>query len=163
MNVQLFRIDDRLIHGQVVIGWVAFLNSHQILLCDDAVYENNWEKELYLSIVPENIKTLVLDVNQTAQLLSDPQNDLSRTIILVNSPLIVEKLLNLGVQLSKINIGGIHFREGREKYLPYLYLSKTELESLQASMQKGTHFDCQDMPQSKAIPLEKLLNKKKNG
>ena len=48
MGVQLFRIDDRLIHGQVLLGWARPLKSERILLCDDEVSQNDWEKELSL-------------------------------------------------------------------------------------------------------------------
>jgi len=61
-NIQLFRIDDRLIHGQVVIGWASVLNSNSIIVCDNSVYENDWEKELYLSCAPDSLKTIILDV-----------------------------------------------------------------------------------------------------
>jgi mannose/fructose/N-acetylgalactosamine-specific phosphotransferase system component IIB len=53
MKVQLFRIDDRLIHGQVVIGWANYLKSNRILLCDEEIMQNGWEKELYLTCVTD--------------------------------------------------------------------------------------------------------------
>jgi len=162
MSIQLFRIDDRLIHGQVVIGWAGFLHSRKIILCDDSVCDNQWEKELYLSIVPDYIEAQILSVSETAELLKNPSSDLSNTIILVRAPDVVEELLRLGVRLSKINVGGLHFQEGREKYLPYIFLAESEVDSFMRLMKKGLRFDCLDVPQGKSVALETILNQKKS-
>lgn len=160
MNIQLFRIDDRLIHGQVVLGWAAFLHSRRIILCDDLVSENEWEKELYLSIVPSYIESLILTVRQTAELLKNNETDFSKTIILVNSPTVIEQILDLGIQLTKINVGGMHFQDSRKKYLPYLFLNEQEVESFYRIMKRGVQFNCLDVPQGKTVALENILSKK---
>jgi PTS system mannose-specific IIB component len=159
MDIQLFRIDDRLIHGQVVIGWANYLNSKKILLCDDSVSLNDWEKELYISIVPEGITPFVLNVNDTTAFLNDQTNDLARTIIVVNSPLVIESLWNCGIKPELVNVGGIHYTKGRRNFLPYLYLNETEIEAFKRCIEKGIKFECQDMPNSKKIQLADILQK----
>ena len=158
MNVQLFRIDDRLIHGQVVIGWASFLKSKKIILCDDNVYENEWEKELYLSIVPEDLESEVLSIEKTADLLKNGNGNLAEAIIIVNGPKPIELLLDMGVPLQDINIGGIHFKEGRKPYLSYLYLDDSDIQSFKNCMSKGVHFNCLDVPDGKKLKLEKILH-----
>lgn len=157
MNLQLFRIDDRLIHGQVVIGWVNYLNTKSIILCDDSVSENEWEKELYLSAVPGTLNCKVLNVKDTAAYLKKNSGNLSDTILLVSGPVIVEQLLAEKIELKEINIGGIHFKDGRKKYLPYLYLNDEEVASFKRCLSSGVQFDCQDMPNSKKLPLKNIL------
>ncbi|RMH60409.1 MAG: PTS mannose/fructose/sorbose transporter subunit IIB [Calditrichaeota bacterium] len=157
MNYQLFRIDDRLIHGQVVIGWAGALHSREILLCDNEVNENDWEKELYLSCVPENLTAAILDERHTAEALLDNSRDFSKSIFLVKGPEIVEHLLDQGVRLDKVNVGGIHFKEGRRNYLPYLYLSAAEIESFRHCMERGVVFECQDVPTGMRHDLKLLL------
>jgi mannose/fructose/N-acetylgalactosamine-specific phosphotransferase system component IIB len=157
MNVQLFRIDDRLIHGQVVLGWASHLGSKEIILCDDSVSENAWEKELYLSVVPDQIKARVTSVDEMTEFLKT-DNDLSNSIIVVSSPFTIESLLKEDINLPEINIGGIHFKDGRIKYLPYLYLNEEEVSSFQRCIEKGIHFNCQDMPEAKKSPLDHILN-----
>jgi mannose PTS system EIIAB component len=152
-NIQLFRIDDRLIHGQVVIGWASALNSDSIILCDNSVYENEWEKELYLSCAPGYLKTTIFDVAGIIDFLKTTDKDLSKTIILVNGPEVVEKILDAGVSLKSINVGGMHYREGRRNFLSYLYLSDNEIDSFKRCMQKGVNFECQDVPTGNKINL----------
>lgn len=156
MKIQLFRIDDRLIHGQVVLGWANALNSESILLCDDSVYENQWEKELYLSCVPDHLRTQILDVKGTIEFLKDDE-DLSKSIILVNGPKVVEILLENGLEIKYINVGGIHFRDGRKSYLPYLYLDEEEVQSFKRCMEKGVVFECLDVPTGNKVNLKNLL------
>ncbi len=157
MDIQLFRIDDRLIHGQVAITWATALNSDSILLCDNSVYENEWEKELYLSCSPDYLKITILDVSGTVDFLKDETNDFSKTIVLVSGPTVIEKLLNKGVDVPKINVGGIHFREGRENVLSYLYLDNNERESFKRCMAKGIYFECLDVPTGNKVNLKNLL------
>ncbi|MEJ2545817.1 MAG: PTS sugar transporter subunit IIB [Calditrichaceae bacterium] len=157
MNIQLIRIDDRLIHGQVVIGWAGHLKTKQIILCEDSVAENEWEKELYLSIVPDNIKAKIMTTAELAEYLKDSHLDLEKTIILVNSPRVIEKLIHLGAPINKVNVGGIHFKDGRKKVLNYLYLNEDEIDSFKRCIDKGVEFDCQDVPLCKRTPLGKLI------
>ncbi len=159
MNIQLLRIDDRLIHGQVVLGWVNSLNSRRIVLCDNSVAENEWEKELYLSVVPDPLDALVFSVKELADVIVSEKIDLSKTIVLISEPETAEELLGYGADIKKINLGGIHYREGRKQLLPYLYLDPEEAESCRHLIDKGVVLECQDVPEAKRIPLQNLLAK----
>jgi mannose/fructose/N-acetylgalactosamine-specific phosphotransferase system component IIB len=143
MDVQLFRIDDRLIHGQVVVGWAKYLKSKRILLCDDDVVKNNWEKELYLSCVPAYLLNKI------------QQND--KTIVLVKSPLILTKLIKIGYIPKQVNLGGMHYAENRTKYLSYLFLSPVEVECLRLLQNRGISIFCQDIPTSKKYKSSDIL------
>lgn len=158
MDIQLFRIDDRLIHGQVVLGWATVLNSKTIILCDNSVYENDWEKELYESCAPDYLETKILDVAGTIEYLKQPGLDLSKTIILVNGPEVIEALVNAGLELERINVGGIHFKEGRENFLPYLYLNEKEIQSFRRCIEKGVKFECCDVPTGNKVDLKSLID-----
>lgn len=157
MSVQLFRIDDRLIHGQVVLGWANYLRSKHVILCDNLVRNNEWERELYLLVVPDYLTCDVFGTEETSHFMRDHSQDMEHTILVVNSPEIIEELLELGVNQDLINVGGIHFKHGRKKYLPYLYLSDEEVLSFRRCMAKGIQFECQDMPNSKKLPLEEII------
>jgi PTS system mannose-specific IIB component len=157
MDLQLLRIDDRLIHGQVVIGWASKLNTREIVLCDDSVVENEWEKELYLACVPGPIAPRIMNVSDTAAYLKNDGNDLRRTILLVESPYVIEDLLDQGVPVEEVNVGGMHFKDQRRKFLPYLYMNDEEIEVFNRCMNRDVRFICLDVPNGKKIALERLL------
>ncbi|MCK4558274.1 MAG: PTS sugar transporter subunit IIB [Calditrichia bacterium] len=150
MDVQLFRIDDRLIHGQVVLGWAKPLRSERILLCDDEVSQSAWEKELYCTCVPEELQALVCNVDETINILSSEIRPEDKTIVLVKEPRVVMDIVNKGYVPGKVNLGGLHFSDQRKKYLSYVYLNDEEIKQLHWLLDKGVSIYCQDVPTSKA-------------
>ncbi len=157
MDVQLFRIDDRLIHGQVVLGWAKYLESRSIVLCDDAVAQNEWERELYLSCIPSDLEALIMNIPETSKYLNDGIINPDRTIVLVKSPGVILLLAEQGFLPAKINVGGIHFAEDRRRYLSYLFLTDAEVEELKILSEKGCRITCQDVPTGRIYTLEEIL------
>jgi mannose/fructose/N-acetylgalactosamine-specific phosphotransferase system component IIB len=153
MDVQLFRIDDRLIHGQVVLGWAKPLQSERIIICDDEVSTSEWEKELYCTCVPDHLRALVCNVDETTSLLTKNSPPDDKTIVLVKEPRVVMDIVNRGYVPGTINLGGLHYNDHRKKYLSYIYLNDEEVEQLQWLLDKGIHIYCQDVPSSKAVDV----------
>ena len=161
MKVQLLRIDDRLIHGQVVLGWAKHLKSKRILLCDDAVAANEWEKQLYLTCVSGNLESVILNTRETIEFLSKDAPYLDRTIVLVNSPQVLLDLTGMGFVPAEANLGGMHYAEDRQKYLPYVFLSEKDVQDLKTLVAKGISIYCQEVPTAKRHNVMEILNSKK--
>jgi mannose/fructose/N-acetylgalactosamine-specific phosphotransferase system component IIB len=153
MGVQLFRIDDRLIHGQVVLGWAHKIGTKRIILCDEEIAENEWERELYMSCVPEGLETLVTTPAKTASFLKNKHPVNEKTIVLVKSPRVALDVTQFGFVPQTINIGGLHYTDRRKKYLSYVFLSQVEIADLRELSQKGITIFCQDVPTGKNSPL----------
>jgi len=66
MSLALYRIDDRLIHGQVVVGWGQPLDVSFIVLVDDEVSGSDWEQDLYRMGVPPQLEVIFASVEQAA-------------------------------------------------------------------------------------------------
>ncbi len=161
MDAQLFRIDDRLIHGQVVLGWAHPLKTERIILCDDEVCQNEWEKNLYCTCVPPNLKTEVCTVADTTDILNSGNSQIDKTIVLVKEPRVVMDIVNRGYVPGSINLGGIHFVDQRKKYLPYIYLNQEEIDQLHWLLDKGISIYCQDVPTGKARDVLDVINNRK--
>ncbi len=161
MKVQLIRIDDRLIHGQVVLSWAKHLKSKRILLCDNAVAANEWEKQLYLTCVPGNLQAIILGTGDTRDFLSREQANLDKTIILVKSPQVLLELTENGFAPDEANLGGMHYAEDRRKYLPYVFLAPRDVEDLRTLIQKGISIYCQEVPTAKKYNILEVLGNKK--
>jgi mannose/fructose/N-acetylgalactosamine-specific phosphotransferase system component IIB len=158
MEQEFIRIDDRLIHGQVVLGWVNHLHTKQLILCDDTIANSEWESELYLSIVPDNLKAMIMTVDDTAEYINNNPQEVADTIVLLSGPDVVEKLHSRKVAMHDVNVGGIHYKEGKKKYLTYLYLDNDDIASFSRCFNNGIHFSCQDVPEGKKIPLENIIS-----
>ena len=166
--ILMTRIDDRLIHGQVTVGWGDTLKPDRIILANDQVASNEWEQELYQAAVPPEIEVCVTSVKDAAQMLSEEEHNEKRTILLVDSPQDVLRLVRNGAQLEHLNVGGLHFREGTRQLLPFVYVDDDDLDAFTTLCQGGVCVECQDVPTCHKIAMEKLLksdrkNRKKSG
>jgi PTS system mannose-specific IIB component/fructoselysine and glucoselysine-specific PTS system IIB component len=158
VSVTLFRIDDRLIHGQVVVGWGQPLGIDFIVLVDDEVRSSDWEQELYRMGVPPQVSVEFASVEEAIAKLPAWMADGRQGIVLTGS---VEAMLALcagsGGVITGVNLGGIHHREGRKERLRYVYLTDREAEQLRELEGGGVRVTAQDVPTAKQVSLEELL------
>jgi mannose/fructose/N-acetylgalactosamine-specific phosphotransferase system component IIB len=161
MPILLYRVDERLIHGQVVVGWGNRLKLDQIVMANDQVASNPWERELYLACVPPEIKATILSVDQGTVKILKRQFDQERTIVLVDSPFDILRMLEKGVRVDSVNIGGVHSRTGRRRVLPYLSLSPEEISAFKRIISAGVNCECRDVPMAEKRDLSSLLRKMK--
>ena len=157
------RIDDRLIHGQVTVGWGEVLKPDRIILANDEVASNEWEQELYRAAVPPEIEIYVTSVEDAAAMLAEEEHNGRRTILLVDSPRDVLRLLQRGAHIEKVNVGGLHFREGKHPLLPFVYVDENDLDALRTLCQRGICVECQDVPTCHKTAIEKLLKTRTSG
>jgi PTS system mannose-specific IIB component/fructoselysine and glucoselysine-specific PTS system IIB component len=157
MPLVLCRVDDRLIHGQVVIGWGRPLGVRRILLVDDDVASNAWEQDLYRMAVPDGIELVFSDVAGAASHLAGWQAEAVRSILLTGRVETVARLFAADpVAMHRINLGGVHHRPGRTERLPYLYLTDDEYRTLAALESEGADVTAQDVPSATPVGLKGL-------
>jgi PTS system mannose-specific IIB component/fructoselysine and glucoselysine-specific PTS system IIB component len=152
----LYRIDDRLIHGQVVVGWGQPLDVAFILLVDDEVAASEWEQELYRMGVPPEMDVHFLSVDDAIAQLPRYEEDPRHGILLTGDIETMRRLVD-GGGISTVNLGGIHHRAGRTQRLRYVFLSTDEENALRELATRGINVSAQDVPAARPIPLEDLL------
>ena len=157
MAVELFRIDDRLIHGQCVVGWGQPLDLGFIVLVDDEVAGSEWEQELYRMGVPPHMDVFFDTVESAAEHLPRYNADPRRGLLLTGDIETMSRLVRATHAIRAVNLGGIHHRPGRTQRLRYIFLSKEEEASLRAIAERGVAVSAQDVPSARPIPLEDLL------
>jgi PTS system mannose-specific IIB component len=155
--VILARIDDRLIHGQVVEGWVNFLKATCILVADDAVAANPLQRAIMEISVPEGLKVIIGKVEDICGMLLSSSLDGERAILLFSNPGDVLRALQAGLSCGSINLGGLHYVPGKKKIMDVCAVNDTDLEALQAILQRGVKIDIQTVPTEKPQPLEKVF------
>ncbi|MFC1557356.1 PTS system mannose/fructose/N-acetylgalactosamine-transporter subunit IIB [candidate division KSB1 bacterium] len=159
MPIVLVRIDDRLIHGQVTVGWGSFLNPDRILLVSNEIAQDKWEKDLFESCAPFNIAVSILPVKEAAETLINNYFAHERIIILAENPGIINELLREGVSFPQVNIGGMHFRENKKKLLSYIYVDEDDIAHFRRIQEHKIALVCQDLPQAKKENLADMLDK----
>jgi PTS system mannose-specific IIB component len=151
------RIDDRLIHGQVVEGWVNYLKATCILVADDAVASNPLQRSIMQLSAPQGLKVLIGTVEEMCGQLRNHALDAERAILLFSNPADVIRALKTGMACEALNIGGMHFVPGKRKLLAVLAVSDVDLEALREIAGKGVKIAVQTVPTQRPVPLEKIL------
>ncbi|UCB53174.1 MAG: PTS sugar transporter subunit IIB [Candidatus Zixiibacteriota bacterium] len=157
MPILLYRVDERLIHGQVVVGWGNSLKFDRVVLVNDQVASNAWERELYLACVPPEVEAAILSVDEASKKILQKGFERERTVILVDSPSDILRMMEKGVKIRSVNVGGIHSRTGRKKILPYLFLGEEEISAFKKMISGGVKCECRDVPLAEKHDLSALL------
>lgn len=146
MPLCLVRIDDRLIHGQVVLGWARVLQPDRIVVSNDRIATNTRERKVFALGVPTHIKVSFLTLDETALELLNNLFMNESVLILFETVKDVFDVVEKGVQLDEINVGGLHFREGAEELLPYVFLTEEDRRFMRELVKKGVTLVAQDIP-----------------
>lgn len=157
MSLALVRLDDRYIHGQVVVGWGRALKADAILLVDDAVSASPWEQELYRVGVPPEIHLEFASVAEAPSRLAALANSPQRVIVLVGDVHTLERLCRCTSVIREVNIGGLHQGPGRKERLSYVFMSEEEVSILLRLKEAGIEVTAQDLPTARPVPLEELI------
>ncbi len=157
MSVELYRIDDRLIHGQVVVGWGQPLDLRFIVLVDDEVAASDWEQELYRMGVPPEMDVYFDSVQSAAEHLPRYQSDARRGLLLTGDIDTMRRLIEVTGSIQSVNLGGIHHRAGRAQRLRYVFLSPDEERELRSLNERGVAVSAQDVPAARPLPLDEVL------
>jgi mannose/fructose/N-acetylgalactosamine-specific phosphotransferase system component IIB len=161
VTIVLNRIDDRLIHGQVVVGWGQPLDVKFIVLVDDAVAESDWEQELYRMGVPPEMEVRFHSASAAAEHLDDYRTEARPGIVLTGDIATMRYLVEHG-GVRDVNVGGIHHRAGRTQHLRYVFLTGEEGNALRDLAAQGAVVTAQDVPAARAVPLEELLSSRED-
>jgi PTS system mannose-specific IIB component/fructoselysine and glucoselysine-specific PTS system IIB component len=152
-----FRIDDRLVHGQVVVGWGQPLKLRFIVLVDDLVAANDWERELYRMGTPPEMELFVETVESAVARLPEFAARADAGLLLTGDVPTMDRLTAAATTIRDVTIGGLHHRPGRATCLSYVYMSDDEVAGLATMAARGVHIAAQDLPASSPVPLDDLL------
>jgi mannose/fructose/N-acetylgalactosamine-specific phosphotransferase system component IIB len=164
MSIVLYRVDERLIHGQVIVGWANELRPNRIVVVDDDLASSTWEQELYAMGLPEELVTSFENVADARAHLADWRSGGARVVVLTRDVGTMRRLADAGAMRGEeVNIGGIHYAPGRDAVLPYVYLSRSEIGDMGALESEGVRVSARDLPGSRKVDLKEMLKGRTNG
>jgi PTS system mannose-specific IIB component/fructoselysine and glucoselysine-specific PTS system IIB component len=159
MPVVLYRIDERLIHGQVVMGWGPELRPEHYVVADDELAASEWEQDLYRLGLPEAATAEFLSVADAEARIEALESDSRVTIVLTRTISAMAGLAAGGALRGReVNVGGVHHAPGRTERLPYVFLSTEDEVSLKSLEDLGVVVSARDLPSSRAVGLASLLS-----
>lgn len=156
-QIALVRIDDRLIHGQVVTAWIREVPMDLIVIVDDAVARDQFMQRVLRSTAPAGSTAKAMSVADTVSFINDPANDGCRMMLISKGPEAIEELLDNGVAIDSVILGGMGIRAGRRRLNRNVYASEAEIEVMRRLEQRGTSVGYRLVPQESYVPLEDLV------
>ena len=157
MGIVLARIDDRLIHGQVMTSWLNYTGAGKIVVIDDATAKDSFLSMIIKTLVPANIKTEVTILEKSVEVVAAlPKNE--KVILLSKTPEAYVNLVKNGIALEKINIGGMGARPGRKTLYRNISASEEEMNQLKELTELGLAVEIQMVAEDTAINVKKYLS-----
>lgn len=157
MGIVLLRVDERLIHGQVVIGWGHELRPARYVVVDDEIAETDWEQQLYTLGAP-GAESIFCTVAEGRELLSAWASDPTRTVVLTRDVNSMRRLLAGRGDGLAVNLGGLHAGPDRVRCLDYLHLTEQDRQDLRSLADEGVVVSARDLPDAHLVSLETILS-----
>lgn len=160
-GVALIRVDNRLVHGQVLEAWLPALDAHGVLVADDEAASNVLARSAMALAIPPKVQFQVLKVSGAAELLRPGGKGAPgvRTLVLVRDVRDAMALAEQGVALPRLNLGNVHFATGRRQVAPTVYLDAGELEALSRLASRGTEVEVRAVPAEHPTALSVLQSR----
>lgn len=155
MNISLLRIDSRLIHGQVMTSWAKAVKCEAIFAISDEVANDAIRRELLLQIVPEHLKGYVITVDKAIKVWHNPKYAGKNIIWLVTNPSDIVRLIEGGVKIRNVNVGGMTFNEGDQLISQAVAINQTDLAAFYKLLELGVDMSLQQVAANKKEPLDK--------
>lgn len=156
MGIVVARIDDRLIHGQVVIGWGRPYEIGRIVLVDAEVAVSEFEQDLYRMAVPDGIAVEFLTPDEAPLRLTHLATGHERVLVLTGNVTGMTDLARAFDGIRAVNVGGVHAGPDRREYLRFVYLTDAELADLKQLAASGVAVSAQDLPTSPPVDIGDL-------
>ena len=141
MHIKLARIDDRLIHGQVVTVWAREAKAERILVIDDAVAVDEVRRVLLKQAAPPGVKVNVVSVEKAVKVFNNPKYGNEDVMFLFVGPSAPLRMIRDGVPITSINVGGMQFRTGRIQVTKACSVSSEEAAQFEALIDLGVELD----------------------
>jgi mannose/fructose/sorbose-specific phosphotransferase system IIB component len=153
MAVLLYRVDDRLIHGQVVVGWGRYLKANSILVCSDRVADDELARTMMEMGAPADVKVEVFRLVEAAAALGNDALRKRSAIVLFETPADALRLVELDVAIKKLNVGGMHFRPGKRQIMEGVSVDRGDCAALCELAARGVDIYVQMVPQARPVSL----------
>jgi PTS system mannose-specific IIB component len=159
MKIGLARIDDRLIHGQVATRWTKETNVNRIIVISDEVAADHVRKTLLTQVAPPGVTAHVVDVAKAIRVYDNPKYSGDRVMLLFTNPTDVLRVVEGGVKITSVNIGGMAFRQGKTQVNNAVSVDEKDIEAFKKLNAKGIELEVRKVSSDSRLKMMDLINK----
>lgn len=153
-NIRLTRIDNRLVHGQVGVTWTKTIGANLIIVADDTVASEPLQQTLMgVTAKSSGAGIRFFSIDKTAAIIGNAAPE-QKIFIVCRTPKEVRRLVEKGVKLSDVNVGNMHFSEGKKPITKKVYVDDEDMADLKFLASQGINVYCQDVPGDPTLKIE---------
>jgi len=157
MSIVLARIDNRLIHGQVLEAWVPYVHANCIVVANDQIAGVPFQRVLMEAAVPRGIRVVIATVEEAVHAVVSYALDNDRVLVLFAGSEDALEAHRLGMNFTELNLGNMHGGEGKMRYSCTIALNQSDIENLKALEEEGVRIASQCVPADRERSWRKLV------
>ncbi len=157
MKIMLTRIDDRLIHGQVAIGWSKKLKISKIIVINDKIYRDQIRTNLLKQVSPPGITSHVVSIDRFIKIYNNPIYKKIKVLLLFTNPTDILETINKGVKIKTINIGGMSYKKDKKQITDAVSINKKDIKSFIKLNKMNIELEIRKVPNDEKINLINLI------
>ncbi|NIG88286.1 PTS mannose transporter subunit IIAB [Serratia symbiotica] len=161
MKIGLARIDDRLIHGQVATRWTKETHVSRIIIIviSDEVAADHVRKTLLTQVAPPGVSAHLVDVAKAIRVWNNPQYAGDRVMLLFTNPTDVWRLVEGGVAIKSVNIGGMAFSQWKTQVNNAVSIDEEDIEAFKRLNAQGIELEVRKVSSDSPLKMMDLINK----
>ncbi|MBI5252109.1 MAG: PTS sugar transporter subunit IIB [Desulfomonile tiedjei] len=151
MTIVLVRVDERLIHGQILEGWLPSTKAQELLIANDELAQDLIQKEILLSAVPYSVNVVIDSVDRVASMLIAENEREVRRMVLVDNPQDALRLKRAGVDFDNLNLGNLTAGQAAACLSRSVAVGDDSLQALLNILEEGVSVSIQSVPFEKPV------------
>ncbi len=159
LNISLVRIDNRLVHGQILEAWIPFIKASCVVVANDDVADDFFQESAIKMAVPSEIEVVVNSVEEFSENYSYCEKGGRKTIVLFCNVCDALKAYRSGFRFKKLNIGNVHRKLGAKQFIPAVHLSEKEVKDLQFLVDSGVNIKLMSLPADVPVDFRDVMKK----
>ena len=159
MKIGLARIDDRLIHGQVATRWTKETNVTRIIVVSDEVANDTVRKTLLTQVAPPGVTAHVVDIDKMIRVWNNPKYGRDRVMLLFTNPTDVERIVEQGVDIKSVNIGGMAFKQGKTQVNNAVSVDEKDIVAFRKLNERGIELEVRKVSNDPRLKMMDLIAK----
>lgn len=152
MSIALVRVDNRLIHGQVLEAWLPYVQADTIIVVDDVIANDPFRKQLMIAVVPKTIRVDVFSHDQISCVTQSAHDNNSKILVLFSTPGDALKAYRGGFHFTALNLGNMHIGPQKCCISQTLYVDRDDMNDLAQLVELGVDICAQ------CIPTDRILH-----
>ena len=163
MKFVMVRVDNRLVHGQILEGWLPALRASSIIVVNDDVAADLFRESVIKMAVPSDIDVSVYSVMDFVQSYENGDQVVQRAIVLFKDIDDVLLAYRSGFHYERVNIGNVHDDDGICCVSPATVLNRGDVEKLRELISHGVVVEVQCVPRDKSVNFQEIADDLETG